>query len=342
MEKKLEIVLITYNRSEYLENTLSQVIKSPFAKCKITILDNCSTDNTSEVCKKYQKLFHNMKIIRHKHNIGGNANILRAAETSNSLYTWILADDDILDFSDCSDFIDAIDSEKYDVILNTFKGAELSNGKTFLELLKEFNSKNNNSYLEISAKRLFNLIKHEYFLFMGFIPSFIFKTELWDSECLMNGYDNIRTLFPHFSFINKSYEEDFSLYITKNDIVTMGRNTEFEIKTYSFLDWTNGWLDASMIIKNPKTRKIVACNYHNTTLIPMIIFSVIRSKAFNEENFKNKIISLASSVIKIKGFLYGFFIIILLILLSLIPRQLCKYLNKKIEAYIKRNIKKMA
>ena len=58
-----------------------------------------------------------MEIIRHKKNIGSSPNYLRAVELSNLKYTWILCDDDPLDFSDCADVIDAIESGKYDILL---------------------------------------------------------------------------------------------------------------------------------------------------------------------------------------------------------------------------------
>ena len=47
-----------------------------------------------------------MHIIRNKKNIGGNANIIRC-------YEEVLADNDLLNFDNCDDLIDAIESEKY-------------------------------------------------------------------------------------------------------------------------------------------------------------------------------------------------------------------------------------
>ena len=74
LEDLLELILITYNRDSYLDKTLEQLLDSPFKNCKITILDNCSPDNTPEICKKYVGKFPNMIIKRHNINIGGNAN----------------------------------------------------------------------------------------------------------------------------------------------------------------------------------------------------------------------------------------------------------------------------
>jgi glycosyltransferase involved in cell wall biosynthesis len=101
LEEDLEILLITYDRAKDLEKTLNQVLNSPFKNCKITVIDNCSPDDTPQVCAYFQKLFSNLEIIRHKKNIGSSPNYLRAVELSSSNYTWVLCDDDTFDFSNC-------------------------------------------------------------------------------------------------------------------------------------------------------------------------------------------------------------------------------------------------
>ena len=201
IEEKLEIILITYNRSKDLENTFKQILESPFINCKFTVLDNCSEDNTLEVCSKYQKLFPKMIIQRHKKNIGANPNYLRAVETSNSIYTWILCDDDEYDFSNCSDVIDVINSENIDLFcVGSHKIMEWERG------------------IETTSKKLVN-VYDDYFTVFSFIPSFIFKTNLYDSDCLHKSYFNIPNLYPQLVFIIKSEEEDFSVYISQKAIV---------------------------------------------------------------------------------------------------------------------------
>ena len=53
----LEIILITYNRERFLKRTFEQIFdneKSPIKNLEVTILDNNSTDGTSDLIKKYQ------------------------------------------------------------------------------------------------------------------------------------------------------------------------------------------------------------------------------------------------------------------------------------------------
>lgn len=106
----LSIVIITYNRSSFLEHTLKELLlNSPFSDCEITVLNNCSTDNTLEVCEKFHNdnecVNNQLSIVTNRFNIGGDANILRATEYGSRKYMWILADDDRYDFSKVDDIL---------------------------------------------------------------------------------------------------------------------------------------------------------------------------------------------------------------------------------------------
>lgn len=100
INKDLDIFLITYNRVDKLKDIVSDILSdnSPIKNCSITFLDNCSTDGTSEFLKELVKKYVNIIHIRHKANIGGNANIVRALEYVSKKYFWILCDDDTIDF----------------------------------------------------------------------------------------------------------------------------------------------------------------------------------------------------------------------------------------------------
>lgn len=186
IDDALEILIITYNRAKYLDRTLAQLLGSPFSRCKITVLDNRSSDETPLICAKYQSLFPDFGILRHWKNIGACANYLRAVELSESLYTWILCDDDTFDFTDCLDVVDAIELGGVDLIHTGAPG--------------EFGWRR--GITTTSA----NLTKNgtHYFWVFSFVPSLIFKTERFDSECIAKGYRISVNSYPHFEFLRKS------------------------------------------------------------------------------------------------------------------------------------------
>ena len=80
----LEIIVITYNRAELLGTTLDRLAASPFSTCRITVLNNASTDHTQQVVWQKQSLFTNLRLVSNVVNIGGDANILRAVELATA------------------------------------------------------------------------------------------------------------------------------------------------------------------------------------------------------------------------------------------------------------------
>ena len=318
IEEKLEIVLVTYNRYKDLDNTLKQFLDGPFSGCKITILDNCSDDKTPEVCAKYQQLFPNLNIIRHVKNIGGNANILRAVETSTSIYTWVICDDDIYDFSDCLDIIDAIDSEKFDLISPGSPGeSEWEKG------------------LSTNVKKLLEM-GSSYFFARSFVPGTIFKTKLFDSTCLLKGYANMHNLFPYFPFINKSLENNFSIYLSKNKMITPGTHN---MAAFSGVYFIAGWINSCSLIKDKNIRKnTVYTHMHGASIIRRIFVSITFEKMSNEKEASKNILSLIFAILLTFGFRKDIFLILLILPLSIIPRFIFR-IFLSVYVYLKFDIK---
>lgn len=334
IEDKLELVLVTYNRSQYLDNTLKQFLNSPFKNCKFTVIDNNSPDNTSEVCDKYSKIFPNMNIIRNNLNIGGNANITQGFRTSTSEYTWLLADDDSYDFSVCNDVVEAILSSKYDIIhvcsahlpSNKKEGQE----KDLTEIIEEVNEDR-----EIHAKDLVNIIKGKYFMDLAFIPSYIFKTELITSDDIIKAYDNVPNFFPQFALISKSVNENFLIYRAKKDLIIQGENPENDSQhTYTYTKFYEGWLHSGLMLNDKDIIKIFYKNLDNHSIptnnyLIVLPVAILTDKALNKKNIRNNMISLIAALYKHTGWIKGFFLSIYLLMFYMIPNTLCKIVFKK-------------
>ncbi|WP_292473073.1 glycosyltransferase family 2 protein [Methanosphaera sp.] len=335
IEDKLELVLVTYNRAPYLENTLKQFLDSPFKNCKFTILDNCSPDDTPEICEKYSKLFPNMTIIRNHLNIGGNANITQGLRTSTSEYTWLLADDDSYDFNDCEDVINALLSDKYDFIhvsspllpTNKKEGQE----KDLTEIIEEINPNR-----EIHAVDLVNIIKGKYFMDLAFISSYIFKTELIKSDDIIRAYDNVPNFFPQFALISKSVNENFLIYRAKYDLIIQGDNPENDAEhTYTYTKFYEGWLHSGLMLNDKKIRKIFYKNLDNHSIptnnyLIVLPVAIMTDKALNKKNIKNNLISLMGALYKHTGWIKGFFLSVYLMLVYIVPSSIYKALFKKV------------
>lgn len=330
IEDKIEIVIPTYNRAEYLDKTLSYLLNSPFKDCKITIRDNASSDNTPRVCEKYSKLFNNILILRNRNNIGGSANILKSYEKATYPYVWVLADNDYLDFSQCDDLIESIESNKYDIIICssgpyvTEDSASIFNtpkDEPISEYIKR-TKKNKSNYLENNAKDLAFIIERYFFLITTCISTTIYKTSLIDSETIIKGYDYIHLTYPHYPIIAKVLNNNLLTYKTKKDIVFEQENPN----SYwgSGFEWYVNYLECSFLIKDKKIQSF-AVQIHQHPL-NFIINQITIEKKLNVKTLKNNILRLIKITCQLNGKIKGLIYILYILICYFIPIRLVKVL----------------
>ncbi|BAY76990.1 glycosyl transferase family protein [Nostoc linckia NIES-25] len=99
MPKLLTIAIPTYNRAVLLDKQLAwvaQAIKGFEDECEILVSDNCSTDNTQEVIKKWQTTLSKIAFKSNKNstNLGVVKNIMYCLSSATTKYVWTIGDDD--------------------------------------------------------------------------------------------------------------------------------------------------------------------------------------------------------------------------------------------------------
>lgn len=90
MNKKplLSVCIPTYNRADVLALCLESIVTNEAFgdDVEVVISNNCSTDETEEVCLKYARIFSNIKYFKNETNIGGDRNILRVLELGSGTF----------------------------------------------------------------------------------------------------------------------------------------------------------------------------------------------------------------------------------------------------------------
>ncbi|RYE22508.1 MAG: glycosyltransferase family 2 protein [Sphingobacteriaceae bacterium] len=218
---KLEIIVITYNRSKYLKNTLENILNSSLKLYNVTVLNNASTDDTLEVCDSYKDKFPFFKVVTHAHNIGLGANIIRALELGSATYTWVLCDDDILDFSFLEDVDQVLDEGIVDL---------LHVGGHPIKPWTEGGKYDN-------IKSLFSR-GYPYFKYASFLPSNIFKTKTFQTTSLISGYANVVNAYPHMPYLLGLYEQDARIYLSKHRLITARMTGQ----SYNETEWYRWWV----------------------------------------------------------------------------------------------------
>lgn len=229
LKDKLQLILITYNRKNHLQKTFDQIFaeSSPIKDFDITILDNASTDGTSELIDNYCEKFSNLNHVRRKVNIGGNANICRAFELGavcGKEYFWILCDDDKYDFSNWHEVKENIENG-VDIICvadYAFKQGEK----------------------ESKASQIFQLT---------FVPAGIYKASIITDGILTNMYDMIYTSFQQSVPVIKVINDGGKIHVLSKPIVFNGIHFEDKAKDLSL---TRGYND-KFLSKRQKVRSWV-------------------------------------------------------------------------------------
>lgn len=91
---KVSIGLPVYNGEIYLEDALCQILGQTFIDFELIISDNCSTDKTAEICRKYELLDNRIRYIRQPINKGSVANFNFVLDEAIGDYFMFAAYDD--------------------------------------------------------------------------------------------------------------------------------------------------------------------------------------------------------------------------------------------------------
>jgi glycosyltransferase involved in cell wall biosynthesis len=116
----LTIAIPTFNRSLYLERTLSQLQKE-LAKygidsIEVIVSDNASKDNTEQVVTSLIQQGLPVKYVKNSDNIGSDANIAQAFNLATGQYVLILGDDDLFVDGALKKAIDILQQDNYGVV----------------------------------------------------------------------------------------------------------------------------------------------------------------------------------------------------------------------------------
>ena len=97
MDSSLPLVSIgmpTYNSNHSISKAFDTLMKQGYPNLEIIISDNCSTDNTEEVCRKLAEQDHRIRFFRQDENRGVWANFQFVLTKATGKYFMFLADDD--------------------------------------------------------------------------------------------------------------------------------------------------------------------------------------------------------------------------------------------------------
>lgn len=135
----MQVVIVTYNRAEYLRQCLAALRAQTYPIVHITVINNCSTDHTSLVL--HDAIAQGMPLLEHKtsSNLGGAGGFAKAFELAmNQEADWVwVMDDDVEAAPNCLEMLIESSQESAVVQPNRYH-----DGGEFLEIYRRVNVKN--------------------------------------------------------------------------------------------------------------------------------------------------------------------------------------------------------
>jgi len=113
---KLSICIPTYNRAQFIGETIQSVVSQAGNNVEIIIVDGASTDNTAEIVNGFKQNFSNIVYYCGEKNMGVDRDMARTIELSHGEYCWLLSDDDLLKPGAINRILDEIGS-RYEIYL---------------------------------------------------------------------------------------------------------------------------------------------------------------------------------------------------------------------------------
>ena len=230
----LTICIATYNRSDFLKVTISEIISQAklFADVEILVVDGNSTDNTFKVMSDFSKNHENVSYFQLSQKGGVDKDYDIAVKKAKGEYCWLFTDDDFIEKNTVSYLRNQLLKNNIELLIINAKICDYNLKKN----LKE-------NALGIKENLKINFKNHEpgYFLektspHITFIGCVIIKKQLWVKYSNKELYGS---RFIHVGIISKLPQNTKSLILSKSLIKIRLGNAEWN--NITFLVWNYLW-----------------------------------------------------------------------------------------------------
>ena len=113
---KFSVIIPIYNRSFFIDKTLSSLLNQIYADIEIICVDDCSTDESLQKIKLYALKDKRIKVVTHSKNLGPHCARQTGVSNASGDYILFLDCDDALEIFACASLYDILSKTDYDVL----------------------------------------------------------------------------------------------------------------------------------------------------------------------------------------------------------------------------------
>lgn len=114
---KVSILMATYNRCEYLNETVKSIFEQTEKSLELVVVDDCSTDDTGLILSELKEKYFNIKTIKNVANIGLSKSLNIGLQNCDGIYIARIDDHDLwIDINKIEMQIRIMDRNKIDFL----------------------------------------------------------------------------------------------------------------------------------------------------------------------------------------------------------------------------------
>ncbi len=134
---KVTIIVPVYNTALYLKKCMDSLINQTLEDVEIIVIEDCSTDNSKEILKEYEK-YPNVSIYYNKHNMGIGYSRNFGISKATGKYIAFIDSDDFADYQMMEKLYNKAESDNLDMVICRFHKLEKQENGKLVELEPKF------------------------------------------------------------------------------------------------------------------------------------------------------------------------------------------------------------
>lgn len=171
-QPKLSICIATFNRGQYIGETLDYILCQMTSCVELVVVDGASPDNTHEVLAQYLLQYPEIRYFREPVNSGIDADYDKAVGYANGQYCWLMTDDDLLKPGAIKRVLAELDGIRDLVVVNAeIRIADLTETLVVKQLVIDADR----SYTKVDTENFFS----ECMNYLSFIGGVVIRRKLW-------------------------------------------------------------------------------------------------------------------------------------------------------------------
>lgn len=135
MAPKVTIGMPVYNGQEYLQDAVEAILRQSFDDFELVIADNCSTDETPEICAALAAADARIRYVRQPENLGAIGNFNALVHLATGKYFKWAAHDDLMESSFLQRCVEALEQDDSLAWCHTQSDMIDAEGRSFRDLL---------------------------------------------------------------------------------------------------------------------------------------------------------------------------------------------------------------